>query len=135
MGFPAVNTVFIGPSPFNPAPEQKDPFNFTSPQQDVEVFRGEVVKTLRLLHSLNDAAGDDPSDDEAKVQQLAELLLPDLLPVDLSMNTGFPNGRHLADDVIDIELGLITEGAITSDFVDNDSAFLEKFPYLAPPNG
>ena len=51
------------------------------------------------------------------------------------MNTGFPNGRRLTDDVIDIELGLITEGAITSDFIDNDSAFLDEFPYLAPPNG
>ena len=134
MGFPAINTVFIGPSPFNPAPELKDPFNFTSPDQDM-AFRDEVEKTLRFLYGLNDGAGDDPSDDEAKVQQLTDFLLPDLLPVDLSMNTGFPNGRRLADDVIDIELGLITEGAITSDFIDNDSAFLDEFPYLAPPNG
>ena len=134
MGLPAVNTVFLGPSPFNPMPELKDTFNFTGPDQDA-TFRGEVEETLRLLHSLNDGAGDDPSDDEAKVQQLADLLIPDVLPVDLSANTGFPNGRHLADDVIDVELGLITEGAITSDFVDNDSDFLDEFPYLAPPNG
>ena len=135
MGFPAINTVFLGPSPFNPMPNLKDSFNFSPPDQDLETFRGEVEKTLRFLHSLNDGAGDDPADDEGKMQQLTALLLPDVLPVDLSTSTGFPNGRRLADDVIDVELGLITEGAITSDFIDNDSVFLGEFPYLAPPNG
>ena len=134
MGFPAVNTVFLGPSPFNPSPELKDSFNLAPPDRD-QTFRSEVEKTLRLLHSLNDGAGDDPSDDEAKVQQLTDFLLPDVLPVDLTADTGFPNGRNLADDVIDVELGLITEGAITSDFVDNDSVFLDDFPYLGVPNG
>jgi hypothetical protein len=40
----------------------------------------------------------------------------------------------LADDVIDIELGLVTNGAVTSDCVGNDSAFTSSFPYLAPEN-
>ena len=99
-----------------------------------------ALRRWKATPPIVDAGGDSSSygqvpDDEAKVQQLTDFLLPDLLPVDLSMNTGFPNGRRLADDVIDIELGLITEGAITSDFIDNDSAFLDEFPYLAPPNG
>jgi len=50
------------------------------------------------------------------------------------MATGFLNGRGLADDVIDAELGLITEGLITTDCVDNDSTFLSGFPYLGVPN-
>jgi hypothetical protein len=40
----------------------------------------------------------------------------------------------LADDVIDAELNLITEGAITTDCVNNDSTFLGDFPYLGVPN-
>ena len=87
-----------------------------------------------MLHSLNDDAGDDPSDDMDKVNGLADILLPDILTVDLSQDTGFLNGRGLADDVIDAELGLITEGAVTTDCVDNDSDFSPKFPYLAAPN-
>jgi hypothetical protein len=54
--------------------------------------------------------------------------------VDTSSSAGFPNGRRLADDVIDIELGLVTNGAVTSDCVANDSAFTNSFPYLAPKN-
>ncbi len=59
------------------------------------------------------------------------VLLPDILTVDTSSALGFLNGRQLADDVIDIELGLIF-GAGTSDCVDsNDVAFSTTFPYLA----
>jgi len=67
-------------------------------------------------------------------QALADFLLPDVLTVDTSSSAGFPNGRGLADDVIDIELGLVTNGAVTSDCVANDSVFSNSFPYLAPAN-
>jgi len=54
--------------------------------------------------------------------------------VDTSSAAGFPNGRRLADDVIEIELGLVTNGAVTTDCVANDSTFSNSFPYLAPAN-
>jgi hypothetical protein len=61
----------------------------------------------------------------------AGVLLPDILTVDTSSAAGFLNGRQLADDVIDIELGLIF-GPGSSDCVDsNDVAFNTTFPYLA----
>ncbi len=64
----------------------------------------------------------------------APVLLPDILTVDTSSSAGFLNGRKLADDVIDIELGLIF-GAGASDCVDgNDVAFSGTFPYLADPH-
>ncbi|MGH3615474.1 MAG: DUF4331 domain-containing protein [Pseudonocardia sp.] len=60
---------------------------------------------------------------------------------------GFPNGRRLADDVVDIEIqavagavakGLpvkIVEALAKGDAVDkNDKKFLDKFPYVALPN-
>ena len=90
---------------------------------------GEEVMTVQDLFGT-----DDPSDDAAQIQGLADILLPDILTVDLSQETGFLNGRGLEDDVIDAELGLITEGLITTDCVDNDSVFLDEFPYLGVPN-
>jgi hypothetical protein len=133
MGRPGILTVFIPPNPFEKTPALEDAFNFGRPVSDQANFRAEIVNSLTLLHSLNDAS-DNPADDAAKVQGLADVLLPDILTVDLSMPTAFLNGRGLSDDVIDAELGLITEGAVTSDCVGNNSAFRSEFPYLAPKN-
>ena len=60
-------------------------------------------------------------------------------------NGGFPNGRRLADDIVDIELqvvaGVLVPGFnkapnnLLTDGVDaNDSLFLSSFPYLASPH-
>ncbi len=56
---------------------------------------------------------------------------------------GFPNGRRLTDDVVDIELQAL-EGAAVSGIVKplaagdgvntNDHAFGKTFPYVALPN-
>ena len=138
MGRPAILTVFIPPNPFETGSTAdgnlEDQFNRTPPQRDQARWRGEIVNSLTLLHSLNDATDPNVGDDAAKVQGLADILLPDILTVDLSMQTGFLNGRGLADDVIDAELGLITEGLITTDCISNDSTFLNAFPYLGVPN-
>ena len=66
---------------------------------------------------------------------------------------GFPNGRRLADDIVDIELRAFAQGYgpflnaafglpnkspnnQLGDGVDaNDKAFLDTFPYVAAPNG
>jgi hypothetical protein len=138
MGRPAINTVFNPPNPFEPSPpnpDLKDEFNQGNPVNDQANFRGEVVNTLTLLFSLNDATDLNTADDAGKIQGLANFLLPDILTVDLSKQTAFPNGRALPDDVIDTELGLITEGLITSDCIANDSNFtLTRFPYLQGAN-
>jgi hypothetical protein len=57
---------------------------------------------------------------------------------------GFPNGRRLTDDVVDIELQALEGAALTGKLVDalaagdkvdvNDNAFGDKFPYVALPN-
>jgi Domain of unknown function (DUF4331) len=58
---------------------------------------------------------------------------------------GFPNGRRLTDDVVDIELrvvaGVLVPGfdkspnnALTDGVDANDKAFLSTFPYVALPN-
>jgi hypothetical protein len=60
-------------------------------------------------------------------------------------NGGFPNGRRLADDIVDIELRVVAGVLVTgfnkepnnllTDGVDaNDKLFLTSFPYLASPH-
>jgi len=115
MGRPAINTVLI-PS------GMKNSFNAGVPADDPAVFGSTVEATLTALGATNPAG-------------LTSILLPDVLTVDLSTQTGFLNGRNLADDVIDAELALVSGGALTSDCVDgNDVAFSPAFPYLAKPH-
>jgi Domain of unknown function (DUF4331) len=138
MGRPAIATVFIPNNPFEPVgtePSLKNTFNHSVPSEDQAKFRSEVVDTLTLLFSLNDASGDDKSDDATKISQLADVLLPDILTFDTKSSQGFLNGRRPADDVIDAELPLVTEGAVTTDCVgSNDEPFPSGFPYLAAPH-
>jgi hypothetical protein len=57
---------------------------------------------------------------------------------------GFPNGRRLTDDVVDISLQAVAGAAQTGELVEaladgdgvdaNDNAFSDAFPYLALPN-
>jgi Domain of unknown function (DUF4331) len=57
---------------------------------------------------------------------------------------GFPNGRRLTDDVVDIEVQAVAGATVTGKLVDglsvvdsvdrNDHAFGATFPYLALPN-
>jgi hypothetical protein len=76
----------------------------------------------------------DVRDFSSYLGPFASALLPDILTVDLGSTSGFLNGRKLADDVIDIELNLVTSGAITTDCVANDSTFSSSFPYLQAHN-
>jgi hypothetical protein len=127
MGRPAINTVFIPNNIFEPAgsePSQRNAFNAGKPQHDQRDFRREVVDTLEIFYGAGNPT----------VGTLTDVLLPDVLTVDFGSSAGFLNGRRLADDVIDAELGLVTNGAVTTDCVSNDSAFSGTFPYLAPKN-
>lgn len=137
MGRPAINTVFIPNNPFpgeqkGQVASKKNTYNRTQPRTDQSLFRGEIVNTLQVLFSLNDGAGDDKSDDAKQINGLADILLPDILTFDTAKSDGFLNGRKLSDDVIDAELGLITEGLVKTDCVSsNDRKFWPNFPYLA----
>jgi len=116
MGRPAINTVFLHG-------DRKNLFNDGDPVNDQRDFRGDVVDTLISLGNSEDRAN-----------ALADVLLPDILTFDTSSSAGFLNGRQLSDDVIDAELNLITNGAVTTDCVANDSTFLGNFPYVGNPN-
>jgi Domain of unknown function (DUF4331) len=139
-GRPAIATVFIPNNPFpgervGEEESMKNAYNESRPSGDRARWRGEVVDTLTVLHSLNDGSGDDTMDDAEKVAGLADVLLPDVLTFDTASSSGFLNGRRLADDVIDAELDLVTEGAVKTDCVaQNDKPFLGSFPYVGRPH-
>ncbi len=115
-GRPVINTVFI-PGPL------KDPFNQANPINDQTLFRATFLATAMAL-----------GNNMARANFLADFLLPDILTVDTSSSAGFPNGRRIEDDVIDIALNLVSNGAITRDCVANDNTLRTAFPYWGPPN-
>ena len=69
-----------------------------------------------------------------QAQGLADFLLPDVLTYDTATAAGGLNGRDLNDDVIDIELGITTNGVVTSDGVGPHGDYLAAFPYLGVPH-
>ena len=119
MGRPAINTVF------NHADEKND-FNHTIPADQYKPpFSTNVISAFQALggYSLADAT------------TYAHVLLPDILTYDTSTQAAGPlNGRGLADDVIDGELGLVTNGGIPTDCVGPHSDYLGKFPFLGNPH-
>lgn len=138
MGRPAINTVF------NSGTDKND-FNHTAPADQPTALSGKfhnnVVNTL-LAFSATDPQG-AYSSGEAGV--LAGVLLPDVLPYTVGTTTlGALNGRALTDDVIDIELNLVTggypfagrdgTGGIPSDCVGAHTDYLSAFPYLGNPH-
>ena len=60
-------------------------------------------------------------------------MVPDVVLYDTSRPAGYPNGRLLTDDVVDL-VGEPTTLASDAPFPSvNDKAFLSNFPYLAEP--
>ena len=116
VGRPAINTVLISSG-------QKDAFNTGIPSKDYATYHVAVEATIASLNG----------GDTVTATALAGILLPDVLTVDASSSAGFLNGRQPANDVIDAELNLLTNGGVKTDKVNaNDVPFLPGFPYLAP---
>lgn len=134
MGRPAINTVFNGlhvplSSTLNNA--EKEAFNRLSPRNDRAVATDNVEAVLGAIGNVLDE-NDLPAYTPTQISGIAKVLLPDTLTFQVGNSAGFLNGRKLADDVIDAEFGLLTNGNISSDGVNaNDKAFTGVFPYLA----
>ena len=114
MGRPAINTVFNKGA-------DKNAFNQGNPKDDYANFSGNVIHVLEALGGYN----------ETQATGLAKVLLPDVLTYDTSTKAAGPlNGRALADDVIDAELGIVTNGGVKSDCVSAHTDYESTFPYL-----
>jgi hypothetical protein len=124
MGRPAINTVFNHGG-------DKNTFNVTQPadQRTAKTSNGETF--LQLFTDELEALGGYSA---SQATAIAEILLPDVLTFDYSSSAGFLNGRKLQDDVIDIELNLVTNGTVTGDGVGPHTDYLSDFPYLGTPH-
>ena len=142
MGRPAINTVF-NTTALGGHTADKNLFNTTLPPTDPANFTGNVVGVLQALSSM-DTEGAYTTDQK---NFLASILLPDLLRYDTSTPAAGPlNGRGLRDDVIDVELNIVTGGypftaphrndvgKIPGDGVDAHTDYLSVFPYLGMPH-
>ena len=116
MGRPAINTVFNHGT-------AKNTFNQIDPPQDRSLFEASFQATLA---SFGYSA--------AQADAIADILLPDILTYDYASSAGFLNGRKLTDDVIDIELALVTNGKVTTDKVGPHTDYLSHFPYVGEPH-
>ena len=159
LGNPLVNEVVI------PA-GKKDKFNRTRPHNDAANYGQYVVEPelAKILNALFDIGA--PEKDRTDIvlallqglpglnQQTDDPLPVDTLKLNLGVpptqnenrfgviggdNAGFPNGRRLGDDVVDIELEVVAgflkgNKVPLGDGVDgNDKPFLNAFPYLPGP--
>ena len=164
LGMPLVNEVVI---PLG----MKDKFNASEPFNDVANFGGSVVdpELARLLAAiygirvppapradivavfatgvpgLNQPAGVSPGEMLRLNMAIPPAAKPNRFGVIAGDVAGFPNGRRLADDVVDIELrvvaGVLVDGFNVApnnqlgDGIDaNDAPYLPYFPYVAPPH-
>lgn len=140
-GMPAVNAALI---------MDKEAYNAGDPTLDAaSEYVPEITASLDAIHM---ALDDDlaalmltPCATAACVMQAAPLVVPDTLEVDVTMTSGFPNGRRLTDPVMDVTLALIlldltVEGQTVTSLVgvlnptENDKAFGTTFPYVAEPH-
>jgi hypothetical protein len=124
MGRPAINTVFNHK-------DDKNTFNVTQPadQRTAKTMTGQTFLEVFTLE-LEALGGYSPT----QADQIAKILLPDILTFDFSSSAGFLNGRRLQDDVIDISLNLVTNGKIKGDGVGPHTDYLSEFPYLGRPH-
>jgi Domain of unknown function (DUF4331) len=162
LGNPLVNEVVI---PLG----QKDRFNRTTPDQDARLYGRFVLnpELARILNALFNVGA--PTTNRTDIVQALLQGIPglnqhkgpdggtpvDTLKLNLGVdpspmpsrfgvlagdNAGFPNGRRLIDDVVDIELqvvaGILVGNAVPlGDGVDqDDKGFLNQFPYLNTPD-
>jgi hypothetical protein len=162
MGRPAINTALIPPVPRGSSfpidgsvpnrVERRNAFNAGVPARDRTNFKSDMVSVLQAFY------GRTPADSNA----ISDLLLPDVLIFQIGNPNGFGtfvtsgtgqgsffagillgNGRRLRDDVIDAEVTVLTNGAITTDNVaddngtritDGNSGTTAAFPYIGARN-
>ncbi len=138
MGMPAVATAVI---------TSKNAYNQADPTDDAAGdFVSEIVANVGGLHAALDddltGLGLTPCATGDCVNQAAPFVVPDVIRVAAAQASGFPNGRRLTDQVIDVTLALIlldlNTHAVTALIGVNPTAgdlpFNARFPYLAPPH-
>ncbi len=141
LGRPGINEGLVVTNDFLNA------FNSIPPTADLSSAAApvgaEAKKTLKAL-----------GNSEERADALLGAFLPDVMRIDTTVPSGYANalnakgspiaGRKLTDDVIDITLSVLTNGAVTTDNVSYEGtpgnpaqghkSLETQFPYLALPN-
>jgi hypothetical protein len=130
-GNPGVNVVFV-------------PLDLDDVQNRSSTVRNTRGRVPAAILATLDALGTD----QTGIDLLTDLVVTDgdFLRLDTTIentgpgggdndDAGFPNGRRLGDDVIDTTLTIVTNEAVTSDNVEDDTGDFrrDEFPFLAPP--
>jgi hypothetical protein len=97
--------------------------NATPPVQQRERYLGQYVALFKTFGY-----------PEAEAMALTLEWLPDILPYDYTNATGYPNGRQLADDIVDNLVEIMTRGKMRDDRVQAHTDYLSEFPYLGIPH-
>ena len=116
-GRPAIDATF------NQSEDDKRTWNQQEPSKDRELFLDKFVHVFEHAGHTRDRA-----------TTLAENLLPDLLTYDYSSSEGYLNGRKLTDDVINLGVALLTNGAVPHDGLRPHADLRSDFPYLGTPH-
>jgi hypothetical protein len=129
QGIPAINTVFNAAA-FGGPKKEKQFYNRRNPVTDVakfhDLFSDRMVAFTTSLGAPYTAGEADG---------IMDLLLPDILSYDVTTPAAGPlNGRRLEDDVIDIELGIVTNGVVPGDGIGPHTDYRANFPYLGKAN-
>jgi len=136
MGRPAINTVFnhsVDKNKFNNI-EPSDDTTATLMTDPSKTYLQSFVETIKALSALGATIGGKGAYDLATATAIADILLPDILTYNYSNTGGFLNGRKLTDDVINAELGLLTNGSTLTDDASAHTDLLPRFPYLGTPH-
>ncbi len=127
MARPAINTVF------NHTNGTKEAFNRARPGTDRATTRTAVIGVLDAIGNVLTTNG-LAAYTTAQKAGIADVLVPDTLTFKVGGSAGFLNGRRLANDVIDAELSLLTNGNVKSDGVNANDRALGSFPFLGTPH-
>jgi len=114
---------------------KKDEYNQTIPSDDVKRWRQTAIDSLvKIQTTIQPIVGGTP-DPTYSASVVDAVFLPDVLKLDVTSTTGFPNGRRFEDDVVNVALTVDTNGKVTTDAVNaNDVPFRADFPFIAPPH-
>lgn len=127
----------------------RDEYNASNPTEDADgLWLDEITESVMFFHDSFDddlgMLGFTPATVNETIQQAGPVIVPDTIKYDPAEATGYPNGRALTDQVVDITLAavLLDLGTHPLDAFAvlplnppaNDVEFQEEFPYLAPPH-
>lgn len=128
----------------------RDEYNASNPEEDVAgMWLDEITESVMFFHGALDDDLEDlmlvPATANETLAQAGPVIVPDTIKYNPANPTGYPNGRALEDQVVDITLAavLLQLGpdqplTLLADLPlnppANDVPFEAEFPYLAPPH-